>query len=119
MNYRNVLKWWETIIISLSKLLAYRFNFILTILAPAFVAFFVKYHLWSAIYKGHPSGEINGYNLQQMIDYHIWALIIALVAKGHSSLDLALEIRHGKISSYLVYPFNFGSFIPHLFWPLK
>ena len=108
--YHSLLKWCKTINISFSKLSAYRFNFILTFLAPAFVTFFIKYHLWSAIYKGHPSGEINGYNLQEMIHYHIWALVISLMAKGHSALDLALEIRHGKISSYLIYPFNFWEF---------
>ena len=110
MIYHSLLKWWATMSVSFSKISAYRFNFILTFLTPAFVTFFIKYNLWSAIYEGHPSGEINGYNLEEMIHYHIWALIISLVAKGHSALDLALEIRHGKISSYLIYPFNFWEF---------
>ena len=106
----NWLKWRETIIISFSKLLAYRSNFILTVLGPAFVAFFIKYHLWSAIYQGHPDQDINGYSLPQMINYHVWALVVALVAQGHTALDLAVEIRYGKISSYLIYPFNFWEF---------
>ena len=106
----SLLKWRETVIISFSKILTYRANFIMTILGPAFVAFFIKYHLWQTIYNNHPSGIINGYDLSQMIGYHVWALIISLIAQGHSALNLALEIRHGKISSYLIYPFNFWEF---------
>ena len=97
-------------VISFSKISSYRINFILTILGPAFIFFFIKYNLWSSIYEDYPGGKINGYDLQQMISYHVWALIISLVAQGHSALDLAVEIRHGKISTYLIYPFNFWEF---------
>ena len=106
----NVPKWWETIKITLAKYAAYRSNFILIFLAPSIVAFFIKFYLWSSIYEGHSSGQINGYSLHEMISYHIWALIISFIAQGHSSIDLAMEIRHGKISSYLIYPFNFWEF---------
>ena len=106
----NILKWWETAIISFCKLSAYRWNFILTILAPSFVFFFVKYNLWASIYESHPGGAINGYSFQTMMNYHVWALVVSLVGQGHMGIDLALEIRHGKISSYLIYPFNFWEF---------
>ncbi len=96
--------------ISLTRYLAYRSSFILIVLAPSIVAFFIKYHLWLSIYNDHPTGQINGYDLHEMISYHVWALIISLIAHGHSSMDLAMEIRHGKISSYLIYPFNFWEF---------
>ena len=106
----NILKWRETILISFAKIMAYRLDFILTVLSPAFVTFFIKYQLWTSIYANHPTGEINGHNLGQMIRYHVWALIVSLIAKGHSSINITLEIRHGKISSYLIYPFNFWEF---------
>ena len=106
----SLLKWQKTIVISFSKFFAYRLDFLLTIIAPSLVAFFIKYHFWTSIYSHHPNNEINGYNLEQMISYHIWALIIALISQGNSALNLAIEIRHGKISSYLLYPFNFWEF---------
>ena len=106
----NLAKWRETIIINFSKIIAYRVNFLLTIIGPAVVAFFIKYQLWSAIYSSHPETTINGYSLSQMINYHVWALIIALAAQGKPDTDIPLEIRYGKISSYLIYPFNFWEF---------
>ena len=36
---RNLLKWRETMLISFSKFFAYRLNFFLTMLAPAFTLF--------------------------------------------------------------------------------
>ena len=108
--FHNMMKWRETMIIGFSKIATYRFNFILTVLAPSLVAFFIKYYLWTSLYEGHPSGEINGYGLNEMISYHIWALIVATLSQGHTSIDLAIEIRHGKISTYLIYPFNFWEF---------
>ena len=45
-----------------------------------------------------------------MITYHIWSFIVALLAQGHTALNLAVDIRMGRISSYLIYPFNFWEF---------
>ena len=45
-----------------------------------------------------------------MLDYHAWTLIVTLLAKGHNSMNLSLDIRMGRISSYLIYPFNFWEF---------
>ena len=116
----NLLKWWETIVISLSKLSAYRWNLALTVLAPSFVFFFVKYNFWTAIYEGHPTGIIGGYDLDGMINYHVWALVVALLGQGgHLGTDLAQEIRLGKISSYLIYPFNFWEFHTAAFLALE
>ena len=78
----NLLKWWETIVISFAKFSAYRLNFALTILAPSCVFFFVKYNFWTTVYEGYPGGVINGYDLQEMMSYHVWVLIVALLGKG-------------------------------------
>jgi len=106
----SALKWWETIQIAWSKYTAYRLNFFLQVLGPAFVFFFIKYNLWSAIYGGDQDILIAGYTFQQMITYHIWAMIVGLIAQGHTALNLAEEIRLGKISTYLIYPFQFWEF---------
>lgn len=103
-------KWWITIQISWVKHTAYRLNFFLQIIGPALVFFFVKYNLWSSIYAGNESLVIKGFNFEQMINYHIWAFVVALVAQGHGSWNLAEDIRMGRISSYLIYPFNFWEF---------
>lgn len=106
----NFAKWWQTIKISWSKYTAYRLNFFLQVIGPAIVFFFIKYNLWSSIYGGDEQQVIQGYNFQEMIHYHIWTLIISLLAQGHNSMNLSEDIRLGRISSYLIYPFNFWEF---------
>ncbi|MDC1175366.1 ABC-2 family transporter protein [Bacteriovoracaceae bacterium] len=110
INYQNTLKWWQTIKISWVKHTAYRLNFFLQIIGPALVFFFVKYNLWTSIFNQSNETIIQGYNLKQMITYHAWAFIISLIAQGHGSWNLSEDIRMGRISSYLIYPFNFWEF---------
>jgi ABC-2 type transport system permease protein len=107
---QNLAKWISTIKISWVKYTAYKINFFLTIIGPSLVFFFVKYNLWASIYKSNTGIAIQGYDFNQMIQYHLWAFIIALVASGFASWNLSDDIRLGRISSYLVYPFNFWEF---------
>lgn len=104
------LKWIETIRVGIMRYMAYRLDFFLQVLAPPIVFLFVKANLWQAIYAHHPGELIGGLNLQQMISYHAWALLAGLLTTSHYSINLSEEIRMGKISSYLIYPFNFWSF---------
>ena len=106
----NISKWWITIKISWVKHTAYRLNFFLQIIGPSLVFFFVKYNLWSSIYAGEEDLIIKGFDFQAMIQYHLWAFVGSLVAQGHGSWNLAEDIRLGRISSYLIYPFNFWEF---------
>lgn len=104
------LKWWQTIKIGWAKQTAYRLNFLLQVLGPTLVFFFIKVNLWSAIYSPKPDAVIQGYSYEQMIQYHIWVMIVGLIAQGHTAMNLSEEIRLGKISTYLIYPFNFWEF---------
>lgn len=103
-------KWVQTIYISWTKILTYKFNFILIILGPALVFFFVKYNLWTSIYETGGQETIRGYSLNSMLQYQIWVLIVSLIGQGYTSLNLARDIRLGKISTYLIYPFNLWQF---------
>lgn len=106
----NALKWWQTIKISMVNQTTYRLNFVLQIIGPSLVFFFVKYNLWSSIYSHESVKEINGFDLEQMISYHVWALIVSLISQGHGSWNLSEDIRMGRISNYLIYPFDFWEF---------
>ncbi len=106
----NLLKWWQTIKVSWVKYTAYRLNFFLQIVGPVLVFFFIKYNLWSAIYGENPEQMIQGYNLKSMVTYHIWSMIVTMIGQGHASYNMSEDIRMGRISSYLIYPFNFWEF---------
>ena len=106
----EIAKWWQTIKISWSKQISYRMNFFLQIFGPAIVFFFVKYNLWSCIFSKGMEIKIQNYTLQEMIQYHVWARIVSLLGQGHNSMNLSEDIRLGKISTYLIYPFDFWQF---------
>ncbi|OIQ18865.1 MAG: hypothetical protein BM556_06180 [Bacteriovorax sp. MedPE-SWde] len=106
----NLQKWVQTIKISWKRYTAYRLNFFLQIIGPSLIFFFIKYNLWSSIYSGEEGLVIKGYDFNQMITYHIWSFVVAQIAQGHTALNLSIDIRMGRISSYLIYPFNFWEF---------
>ncbi len=105
----NLKKWLETVRIGWSMVTAYRLNFILLIIGPALVFYFIKVSLWSSIYQ-NDTELINGYNLSQMLEYHAWALIVVLMAQSSNGVNLGEDIRYGRMSKYLIYPFNFWEF---------
>ena len=110
MSKLDLLKWWQTIKTFWVVHTAYRMNFLIIVAGPALVFFFIKYNLWVSIYQDRPNTIIQGYSFEKMITYHIWVLIIALIGKGYASMNLSEDIRMGKISTYLIYPFNFWEF---------
>lgn len=113
MNQRlsaNLNKWLATFRISWSQQMAYKLNFFLLILGPVFVFFFIRYNLWSSIYHLQKLDSLQGYTLDKMIAYQVWVLIVALLALSYTGMNIAMEIRLGRISSYLIYPFGFWSF---------
>ena len=107
---REFSKWWQTFVVCWSKHTSYRLNFFLQIIGPSLVFFFVKYHLWSSIYQGRDDIVLKGYNLDSMITYHLFAMLVSLLGQGFATQNLSEEIRLGKITSYLIYPFEFWAF---------
>lgn len=105
----NLKKWLETMRISWTSLMAYRMNFALLILGPALVFYFVKISLWRSMYSG-PAVILQGFNLSQMLYYQSWSLVVVLLAQSSNGVNLAEDIRLGRISKYMVYPFNFWEF---------
>lgn len=107
---KNIGKWLATIRIFWGQFTAYRVNFLLMVFGPSLVFFFVKYNLWSSVYESSDFAPIAGYSFEEMISYHGWAFITGLMIQTHSAANLSEDIRLGKISTYLIYPFNFWEF---------
>ncbi len=103
-------KWGATIKIAWSKYLAYKLNFLLQVLGPVLVFFFIRYNLWSAIYGLEGVKTLQGYNFSEMISYQVWVMIVGFIGLGFNGMNLAEDIRLGRISAYLIYPFGFWQF---------
>jgi len=102
-------KWLACMRVVWSNLLVYKINFMLQAFAPLLVFLFIKTSLWTVIYQGHP-WAIAGYSLQQMLTYHLWILVVTLISLGAASQDLSEDIRLGRITAYLLYPFSLFEF---------
>jgi len=104
-------KWFQTMKVTWSNLLIYRVNFFLQVIGPLLVFLLIKISLWSSIF-GSPDSEelIGGYDLGSMLRYHLWIMIANILIFSSSSQNLAEDIRLGRISTYLIYPFSFWQF---------
>lgn len=113
---KEYIKWLQSLKISLSKNLNYKINFLLMMVIPALVFFAIKYNLWSSIYATNSYKVIQGYSLSKMIEYQFWILIFDLFVRSHFfSQNISSDIRLGRISSFLLYPFGFISYQSSLF----
>ena len=116
MLYCESLKWLESLKICLVRSLTYKINFLLMMVVPVVIFFAIKYNLWVSIYASNPQKEIQGYTLSKMIEYQFWILIFDLFIRSYFfSENISDDIRLGKISAFLLYPFSFISYQLSLF----
>jgi ABC-2 type transport system permease protein len=106
----NSRKWLVTMSVSLSQTMAYKLDFVLFILAPPLVFFLIKYNLWVSLYRLTGSSSIQGYTLIGMVEYQAYALIVSMFAQSYSAMRLSEDIRYGRISAFLLYPFGFWEY---------
>ncbi|MBP9706853.1 MAG: ABC-2 family transporter protein [Oligoflexales bacterium] len=102
-------KWLQTISISWSKYTAYKLNFFLHVIGPSLVFFLIKYNLWSTIYSTSGKDVIEGYDLNSMLQYQGWILVVGLF-NSFNAMTISEDIRMGRVTSYLIYPFSFEKF---------
>lgn len=104
---KRLRKWWATMAVAWQSQAAYRLNFVLLVLGPALVFFFVKVSLWTSIYAGAGGGAVGGIGRQAMVAYQCHVLMIGLLSQGYTSVSLAEDIRLGRITAQLLHPFPF------------
>lgn len=102
-------KWWVTMKVGWINLAAYKLNFLLFIIGPAVVFFFIKINLWTAVYDSNTI-QLGSFSLEGMLAYQAWVLVVSLLTQSFNDTNLAEDIRLGRISAYLVYPFDFWQF---------
>ncbi len=103
-------KWFATIKTNWNQYLAYKLDFLSTAIIPAILFLAIKYNLFSVIYQSNSKQIIAGFTLEMMLSYQCWILIFSLLTSSYSERSLAEDIRLGRISSYLIYPFSFWKF---------
>lgn len=110
MIANEIKKWLCTIGITLSRYMAYKADFLLTLIAPSLVFILVSYNVWSSVYSLQGARSIGGFSQEHMLAYQCWAFIATLLIRSHRSWNLSEDIRHGRITAFLMYPFAFWKF---------
>lgn len=108
--WSGIVKWCQTIGMAINNLLAYRVNFFLLVIGPSLVFFLIKYQLFHTLYQTQNLQSIRGYSQADMLTYQSWVLIVTLLAQSHNSTRLAEDIRLGRITPFLLYPFSLFQF---------
>jgi ABC-2 type transport system permease protein len=110
MASHELTKWHRTVISSLTRQMTYKIDFLLTLIAPMAVFSLVSYSVWRSIYTLRGGGSVGNFSMEEMLHYQCWALISALLIRSHRSWNLSEDIRMGRISSFLLYPFELWKF---------
>jgi ABC-2 type transport system permease protein len=103
-------KWHKTITSSISRYMAFKGDFFLMLIAPSLVFIAINYNVWRAIYQTQGDRSIGGFSMEQMLHYQCWSFIVALLVRSHRAWNLSEHIRLGKITSFLLYPFDAWKF---------
>ena len=105
----EALKWIQAVKTALIHAAAFKLEFVFGVISPFFLFFFIKYSLYSSIYSAPEGGALlRFYSFHEMTAYHTWLLIFEIFTRaGFFSENLSRDIRLGRISSLLLYPFGF------------
>jgi ABC-2 type transport system permease protein len=91
----------------LKKLLMYRLEFWINFLGQTFFSITISYSLWATIYSNNQTTEMQGYNLNEILIYYIFAPLLFRLVQGENIGNISRDIYEGSLSKYLVYPISF------------
>jgi ABC-2 type transport system permease protein len=110
MMMRELGKWRKTVSVSLSRYMAFKADFFLMLVAPSLVFIAINYNIWRSIYESRGGGSISGFTMDQMLQYQCWSFIVALLVRSHRTWNLSEHIRLGRLTAFLLYPFDAWKF---------
>jgi ABC-2 type transport system permease protein len=96
----------------------YRMNFLLSLVSGAFTII-IQYFVWTAIYRSGMSGELFGYQYNQMIVYIIMAGILSKVMATGFEWEISADIKKGGLSKFLVQPIQYLPYRMMMFFGQK
>src|ERR1051325_8306437 len=104
---------WLILKTCISERLTYRGDFAFATLVR-FLPIVTQNFLWTAVYAGQTTREINGYKLHNMVAY----ALLVMVGRAFSSMPglaggIARDVRDGTIKKYLTQPVDM---LAYLFW---
>lgn len=90
---------------SVQASLVYRFQFFTGIFILV-VPFIIKNCLWKLAFISSTTGMINGYTYNEILVYNIFSMVFSYLNMTYIQYNIALEIKDGMLSRYLVKPID-------------
>lgn len=86
--------------------LAYRFHYIVRILA-SFISLFIIWYIWKAIYASATGAMIGGFEFSQMMTYMCLSVIFSAFFMTFQEHEIEREVQSGSIAIYLTKPVTY------------
>ena len=101
-------KYWHVINTGIQNMMVYRVNFLFRA-AFGIIPLMATIYLWRKIYEGKEAGSsVAGYSLAGMISYYLLVTIVdALTAVNEDDWQIAIDIKDGNISQFLLKPIDY------------
>ncbi|MGB7606345.1 MAG: ABC-2 family transporter protein [Lutisporaceae bacterium] len=99
-------KYYKSFTLSIQSAMEYRIDFFLNILSGISIII-VQSFLWTAIFENTNQETIYSYTYAQMLSYTIMAGIVSKLVSAGFERQIAVDIKNGGLSKFLVQPISY------------
>ncbi|MGE4158815.1 MAG: ABC transporter permease [Planctomycetota bacterium] len=100
-------KYWLSVRLEISRVMEYRWNFLLRLGVNSLIPLTIKIYLFNAFFTLTGKLTAGGYDKDSMLAYQLWgAVVITLVEIRSTVENVSADIRLGRITRYLLYPIS-------------
>jgi len=97
-------KYFSIIKINFSKVLVYKYSFLIEIISLLF-QFTASTYIWKYILENSP--QIKNYSISSLTNYLLFSTIIKSITQNTTSMDIEKDIRTGNIYNFLILPIDY------------
>lgn len=97
-------------LMELRKIITYRSDFWINFIGRTFFTITLAYYLWDSIFSSLDVKELNGYSIDKMILYYLFAPLVFRIQQGSDIGTMSKEIYEGGLNKFLLYPMSFYAF---------
>ena len=111
INMAHFLKiYWTFALNQIKSNFVYRWGFYLHILRK-FLGMFIYYYLWMAIYASSSTGQLGGFDRNEMILYVFMSYTISDIVMIGISSEIGYDVLDGSVAMNLIKPINYRCYL--------
>lgn len=100
-------KYWLSVRLEISRVMEYRWNFLLRLGVNSLVPLAIKIYLFNAFFTLTQRMSAGGFDRESMLAYQLWGSVVIMLVEIRSTVEnVSADIRLGRITRYLLYPIS-------------